>query len=196
MEPNNTDAAKSGDTTLEPWYQYKNITPNVGRLMEALDQERLDVAHILDINVRTIHEHFLWSIHVIMVTPMIPENNESNGTTTAVTTGMRPLTVSEMNQQTHHYLNNNVLGPSSPESRYVLEDVPYGLVLTVLSVMLVNKPAVLHESGIRILSAMYGRDFMVENDLLRGVGLILEDEGDGIPSLDMWREMAYSGYFR
>ena len=38
MEPNNTDAAKSGDTTLEPWYQYKNITPNVGRLMEALDR--------------------------------------------------------------------------------------------------------------------------------------------------------------
>ena len=130
------------------------------------------------------------------VTPIIPENNESNGTTTAVTTGMRPLTVSEMNQQTHHYLNNDVLGPSSPDSRYVLEDVLYGLVLTVLLGTLANKPAVLHESGIRILSAMYGRDFMVENDLLRGLGLILEDEGDGIPSLDMWREMAYSGYFR
>ena len=70
--------------------------------------------------------------------------------------------------------------------------MPYGLVLTVLLGKLVNKPAVLHESGIRILSAMYGRDFMVENDLLRGLGLILEDEGDGIPSLDMWREMAYS----
>ncbi|KAL7525367.1 hypothetical protein ACHAXR_000972 [Thalassiosira sp. AJA248-18] len=107
-----------------------------------------------------------------------------------------------MNQQMHHYLHNDVLGPSSPDSRYVLEDVPYGLVLTVILGRLVDMPAILHESGIRILSAMYGRDFMVENELLQGLGLLIDDDNaidgdyDGVPSLEMWREMAYSGYFR
>ena len=82
-----------------------------------------------------------------------------------------------------------------------MEDVPYGLVLTVILGQLVNRPAVLHESGIRIVSAMYGRDFMSENELLQGLGLIRDrlDDGNGIdvlPSLAKWKEMAYLGYFR
>ena len=70
-----------------------------------------------------------------------------------------------------------------------------------------GRPAILHESGMRILSAMYGRDFMSENELLGGLGLLPpvageEDGGGGgagrehsVPSLDRWREMAYSGSF-
>jgi len=174
-------------TTPEPWYQGKNITPLVGRLMEALDRERLDIANALDIQVRTIFEHYSWSFHVPMETDNLSENNEEGKT--------RSLTISEMNQQMHYYLGNDVLGPTSPDSRYVLEDVPYGLVLTVILGRLVGRPAILHESGINILSAMYGRDFMVENEMLSGLGL-LEGEGGDIPSLEKWREMAFLGYFR
>jgi len=173
------------DTTIEPWYQAKNVTPNIGRLMEALDRERLDIAKALDIDVRTIYEHFSWSFHVPMM-------RKDNGYESSSSTEMRPLTVSEMNQQMHHHVHNDVLGPSSPDSRYVLEDVPYGLVLTVIFGRLVNRPATLHESGIRIISAMYGRDFMEENELLQGLGLLEDD----VPSLEKWREMAYSGCFR
>ena len=189
-------------TTVEPWYQGKYITPNVGRLMEALDNERLAIASQLDIQVRTIYEHFSWSFHVPMETPVeqqhTSENNSQPSSSTILeTTATRPVTVSEMNQQMHYYLDNDVLGPTVPDSRYVLEDVPYGLVLTVILGQLVDKPAILHESGIRILSAMYGRDFMVENELLRGLGLVGEREEEvNIPSLEMWREMAYTGYFR
>jgi hypothetical protein len=39
----------------------------------------------------------------------------------------------------------------------------------------------------------YGRDFMSENELLRGLGLI--GNSSQIPSLDDWREMAYTGSF-
>jgi len=134
--------------------------------MEALDTERIAIAKALGIEVRTIHEHFSWSFHVPMETL---DEDASSADESSSPPKMRPLTVSEMNQQMHHYLKNDVLGPSSPNSRYVLEDVPYGLVLTILLGKLVNKPAVLHESGIRILSAMYGRDFMEENDLLDGL---------------------------
>ena len=177
------------DILIEPWYQGKCITPNVGRLMEALDRERIEIAKALDIEVRTIYEHFSWSFHVPLETPITGEdcNESSSGSKT------RPLSVSEMNQQMHYYNGNDVLGPSVPHSRYVLEDVPYGLVLTVILGRLLNRAAVLHESGIMILSAMYGRDFMNENELLRGLGLI--GSGSNIPSLDDWREMAYTGSF-
>ena len=51
------------------------------------------------------------------------------------------------------------------------EDVPYGLALTVALGEMVNRPARLHEAGIRIFSAMYGRDFIGENELLQEIGL-------------------------
>ena len=174
------------DTSLEKWWQGKCITPNVGRLMEALDRERIDIAMALNIDVRTIFEHFSWSFNVPLETPVI---NARDG---LATKAMRPLTVSEMNQQMHYYAKTDVLGPSVPDSRYVLEDVPYGLVLTVILGRLLNRPAVLHESGIMILSAMYGRDFMAENELLQGLGLI----GNDLPSLADWKEMAHSGLFK
>jgi len=176
---------KIADTATSQWYQGQNITPNVGRLMEALDRERLDIAKALDIDVRNIYEHFSWSFHVPIETPVM-DNDDGE----ALSMKMRPLSVSEMNQQMHHYLQNDVLGPASPDSRYVLEDVPYGLVLTVILGRLVDRPAILHEAGIKIISAMYGRDFMVENELLQGLGLV---HGDILPSLEKWRDMAYSG---
>ena len=180
------------DVIVEPWYQGKCITPKVGRLMEALDLERINIAKELNIDVRTIYEHFSWSFHVPLETPLgKDEKSGQDGET------MRPLSVSEMNQQMHYYKKNDVLGPTDPESRYVIEDVPYGLVLTVILGRLLNCPASLHESGIHILSAMYGRDFLVENVLLQGLGLI-DDDGLNVEAYSMqeWKEMARLGYFR
>jgi len=175
------------EATVEPWYQGKCITPKVGRLMEALDLERINIAKVLEIDVRTIYEHFSWSFHV----PLQTQNDQDGGTPT------RPLTVSEMNQQMHYYKKNDVFGPTNPESRYVMEDVPYGLVLTVILGRLLNCPARLHESGIMILSAMYGRDFLTENELLKGLGLIANDGLNvNAYTLQEWKEMACSGYFK
>ena len=50
----------------ETWSQGQNVTPNVGRLLEALDQERIEIATALDLKVRTIFEHFHLSFHVPM----------------------------------------------------------------------------------------------------------------------------------
>ncbi|ETX27735.1 NAD/NADP octopine/nopaline dehydrogenase family protein [Roseivivax isoporae] len=145
----------------ETWSQGQNVTPNVGRLLEALDAERLAIAEALGLEVRTIFEHFHLSFHVPVAS------------------------ISEMNQQMHA-AGNGGTGPATADSRYVTEDVPYGLALTVALGELTGRPAVLHDAGIRIFSAMYGRDFRSENDLLAALDL-------GRASLDDLRQAARTG---
>ena len=137
----------------ESWSQGENVTPNVGRLLEALDKERLAIASALDLEVRTIFEHFHLSFHVPVAS------------------------VSEMNQEMHSQGSGGT-GPATANSRYVTEDVPYGLVVTVALGELAGRPARLHDAGVKILSAMYGRDFAAENDLLNALDLPRLDLND------------------
>ena len=65
----------------------------------------------------------------------------------------------------------DVHGPATADSRYITEDAPFGLALTVVLGQLVQRPAMLHQSGLAILSAMYERDFYEENDLLKALDL-------------------------
>lgn len=130
----------------EQWGQGENITPAVGRLIEALDDERLAIAATFGLSVRTVKEHFSLSFHVPMGT------------------------VSEMNQEMHRQ-GRGGLGPATLDTRYVLEDVPFGLVPTALLGRLSGRPATLHEAGIAMFSAAYGRDLNADNDLLPELGL-------------------------
>lgn len=66
--------------------------------------------------MRTIFEHFHLSFHVPVAS------------------------ISEMNQQMHAQGNGGT-GPATADSRYVTEDVPYGLALTVALGDLVGRPA-------------------------------------------------------
>ena len=137
----------------ETWSQGGNVTPNVGRLLEALDRERLAIACALELDVRTVFEHFHLSYHVPVAS------------------------VSEMNQQMHARGTGGT-GPATANSRYVVEDVPYGLVVTAALGELVGRPARLHDAGTRIFSAMYGRDFAAENELLNALDLQRHDMRD------------------
>jgi opine dehydrogenase len=130
----------------ETWGQGENVTPAVGRFIEALDRERLAIAKAFDLSVRTVNEHFSLSFHVPMAS------------------------VSEMNQEMHRQ-GRGGFGPKTADSRYVLEDVPFGLLPTVVLGRLAGRPAALHESGMAIFSAAYGRDFTQDNDLLPDLGL-------------------------
>jgi len=148
----------------ETWSQGQNVTPTVGRLLEALDEERLAIAGALGLEVRTIFEHFHLSFHVPVAS------------------------ISEMNQQMHAQGNGGT-GPATADSRYVTEDVPYGLVLTAALGRLTGHPAPLLEAGIRIFSAMYGRDFEDENEILKALDL-------GRYNLDDLKRAAHSGLLR
>ena len=70
-----------------------------------------------------------------------------------------------------HIQGNGGIGPATVDSRYVTEDVPYGLQLTSLLGRLAERPAKLHEAGIEIFSAMYDLDFAQENKLLAALEL-------------------------
>ena len=59
--------------------------------------------------------------------------------------------------------------------------------MTVKLGELTGRPAKLHRAGVEIFSALYGRDFFSENELLDAVGL------DGL-SLDELRELANEGF--
>jgi opine dehydrogenase len=130
----------------ESWSQGQNVTPNVGRLLEDLDQERIAIAAKLGLEVRNIFQHFHLSFHVPV------------------------SSISQMNQEMHE-AGNGGSGPTTADSRYVTEDVPFGLVMTAKIGRLAGYPAELHEAGVRIFSAMYGRDFTAENDLLTALEL-------------------------
>ena len=125
----------------EAWSQSGNTTDAVGRLLEALDAERLSVAQAFGHTVRTIKDHFVLSFNTT------------------------PGPVGEMARQMVAR-GDGTTGPTTLDTRYVTEDVPFGLLPTVLLGQLVGKPATLHDAGVKIFSALYGRDFAAENDLL------------------------------
>ena len=145
----------------ESWSQGGNVTPNVGRLMEALDAERVAIASALGLKVRTIFEHYHLSYHVPIAS------------------------IAEMNAELHAK-GIGGQGPATADSRYVTEDVPYGLAVTAALGRLAGHPAVLHQAGVDLFSAMYGRDFLAENTLLAEIGL------DRL-SLDQLRQACHDG---
>lgn len=126
----------------EYWANYDGITTAVGRMIEALDLERLSVAQAYGLKVRTVHEHYLMTF-----------------------SGITPGSVSEMAAQVHRR-RNGPPGPTSVETRYITEDVPFGLVPVVQLGHLAGVKLPLHEAGIRVISTLVGRDLVQENDLL------------------------------
>ena len=128
----------------EEWRQAANTTNSVGRLIEALDQERLAIAAALDVSVRTVREHFALSFNV----PAGP--------------------VGEMSAVLAS--RTDTIAPATLDTRYVLEDAPLGLYPTVLLGDITGHTATLHRSGLALFSALYGRDLAADNDLLPAIG--------------------------
>lgn len=128
----------------EEWCQRKNVTPTVGRLIEALDAERIAIANAYGCSVKSIMENYGKT-----------NDKEQN--------------VSEINQLLH--LKRPIWGPKTAQTRYVLEDAPYGLAVTTKLARLSNTPAPLHEAGVALFSALYGKDFTDENKIIGAIDL-------------------------
>ena len=126
----------------EGWGSYYGISGAVGRLIEALDAERLNLASRLGLSVHTVQKH----LHESFGLPLGP--------------------VAEMAAEQDVRRNGAPLGPATLEHRYVTEDVPFGIVPLVKFGRISGTEMPLHEAGLALISALYGRDFIAENDLL------------------------------
>ncbi len=148
----------------EDWCQNTNVTPGVANFLIALDKERLRIARAFGKSVRSIQD--------TMAAALEASNN----------------TVAEM-YELQVARGTNPLGPKTLDTRYVLEDVPFGLVPTLMLARMANIAAPLHKSGVDILSACYGCDLVSKNDLLEELGSmdlasIARLASDGYPAGD------------
>ncbi|WP_417280815.1 NAD/NADP octopine/nopaline dehydrogenase family protein [Celeribacter sp.] len=127
----------------EDWSNYGGITEGVARLIEALDSERLALARALGLHLETFKSSW----------------ERSNG----FTAGM-PL--SEMSAELHQRRNGLPKGPVETSTRYLTEDVPFGLATFehIGAARGVLTPVT--SAAISMTSVIYGRSFRQENPFL------------------------------
>jgi opine dehydrogenase len=129
----------------EYWANYDAITPSVARMIEALDAERLAIAEAYGVKVRTVYDHYY------------------------LTFGFEPgMTLAEMAAAVHEK-RKGPPGPVSVDTRFITEDVPFGIVPVIALAEKRGVPVPLHKAGLTVVNALYGRCFETENDLLSWV---------------------------
>ena len=130
----------------EPWYLFECMTPAAARVAEAIDRERLAIAQAFGLSVRSLATHYHLSYHV-------------------------PLgSVAEM-AAAIHARDRAPRGPRTAEHRYILEDIPYGLVFYEMLARTAGVAVPVMSAAITFACAAYGRDFRRENVLIEGLGL-------------------------
>lgn len=130
----------------ETWYLFDCLTPAAARLAEALDLERLRVAQAFGLTVRSLATHYHLSYHV-------------------------PLgSLAEM-AAAIHARDQAPAGPKTAQHRYVLEDVPYGLVFYERLAAIAGTMVPVMSSAITLACAAYGRDFRTDNRILADLAL-------------------------
>lgn len=65
-----------------------------------------------------------------------------------------------------HEVRKGPPGPTSTDTRFVTEDVPFGIVCIERLAREAGVPVPLHSAGIDLFCAIYDRDFRSENHLL------------------------------
>lgn len=130
----------------EVWPQYHYLTRGVARAVEAMDAERRAIASAFGLAVTTIEEHFQRSFDV-------PQ-----------------AALADIAAELHRR-RGGPPGPTTTDTRFVLEDVPYGLVTNAALARVVGVAAPVTEATITLHSTLYGEDFRTANPLIGALGL-------------------------
>jgi opine dehydrogenase len=130
----------------EAWGNYDGISPAVARLIEDLDRERLGLAAQCGLTVRSVDQHFRQSFG-------LPEG----------------MTLAEMAAELHRR-RGGPPGPTSLETRFITEDLPFGVVPLIRLAQARGMALPLHEAGLRLLDSLCGQDFAAGNDLMNEIG--------------------------
>ena len=130
----------------EVWSLFEHFTPVVARLAERLDRERLAIAEAFGFSLPSLRQHYGNSYH------------------------LSPKALEDMAAEIHR----NGMSPNGParlDHRYVLEDVPFGLVFMESLARIASVATPTHSSSITLLEAAYDRDFRADNFLVRALSL-------------------------
>ena len=130
----------------ENWPQYHYMTPQVAGVILKLDAERLALAKAFGLSVRTIEEHFA----------------KSFGTT--------PPTLAEIAAELHAK-RGGPPGPTDTGTRFLGEDVPYGLAFCEALGAMAGVGMEATHTLVRMASLVLDRDLAGENELIDALGL-------------------------
>jgi opine dehydrogenase len=125
----------------EAWPQYFQMTEAVCRLIEALDAERLALAAAYGTTVPTAEAHFA----------------RSYATDAPTLAGIAAQI---------HARRGGPPGPTDMHTRFVTEDVPFGLVFYQWLARQRGIALPVTDASVTLASAVWGRDFTAENDLI------------------------------
>jgi opine dehydrogenase len=154
----NTNPAAHGPLALfnwtrieraESWPQYHYMTPDVAAVIERLDAERLALAHAFGLTVRSIEQHLALSF-----------NTKAERLADIAT---------EL-----HAKRGGPPGPTDTGTRFLHEDIPFGLVFAAALGRMAGVPMPATEAVIAIASLITGQDFAAGNDLIDPLGLAQE----------------------
>lgn len=130
----------------EAWPQYRYLTPAVARLVLAMDAERQAIGAAFGCRTAPIATHFQRSFDV-------PQDD-----------------LHEIAAELHRR-RGGPPGPTTLDTRFVLEDVPFGLACNVALARIAGVPSPVTAATIATLSALYGRDLGGDNPLPEALAL-------------------------
>ena len=133
----NLSRIESGET----WTQYDRMAGATARITVALDRERLAVARGFGLTVRSIEEHFVLSFGA-------------------------PRADFDAQCRWVHANLGSPAGPATLDTRYITEDVPFGLAFYARMGRVAEVPTPVADGCIALAGAAYARDFTRANDLL------------------------------
>ena len=130
----------------EAWPQYHYMTPRVAAVIEQLDAERLALAQAFGVQARSMEQHFAQSF------------------------GTQSVTLADIASELHAK-RGGPLGPTDLSTRYLSEDVPFGLVFCAALGRMAGVPMQATQTMIDAASLVAGQDFAQANDLLAPLAL-------------------------
>lgn len=126
-------------------YFHEGFTPSIGRVVEALDQERRAIARKFGMELISIQQ---WL---------------------KITYDVDGANLFEAMRNTPAY--DKVVGPTSLDNRYIFEDLPTGMVPMIMLAKTVGVPTPMMDAVVNLLCVMTGIDYRSQGRTLERLGL-------------------------